>query len=230
MEEWRNQKKSQEYGNLGGFSPIIDETGKITGYMTTIGGADTVFPFSEIDKEQLIIALANSNLGLNMESTPEQIYTALFNRFPGGREFIISCSGSYTNTGGNNSYADSTKYSVSGNKLTATMSSYGYGVDNGWKQTVNTNKVDISKYYTLEIKGSVSIVPYPGKSQNSSAYIYLCNSSGAIVKTIANTSNSNITINTTIDIEALKGDHFIKIVNNEVGDLITTIISSAYLS
>ncbi len=32
---------------LGGFTPIIDETtGKITGYKTEIGGADTVFPFS----------------------------------------------------------------------------------------------------------------------------------------------------------------------------------------
>lgn len=33
--------------DLGGFKPIIDETtGKITGYKTTLGGADTVFPFS----------------------------------------------------------------------------------------------------------------------------------------------------------------------------------------
>lgn len=33
--------------NLGGFTPIIDETGKITGYKTTVGGADTVFPFKK---------------------------------------------------------------------------------------------------------------------------------------------------------------------------------------
>lgn len=31
--------------NLGGFTPIIDETGKITGYKTNVRGADTVFPF-----------------------------------------------------------------------------------------------------------------------------------------------------------------------------------------
>lgn len=37
--------------NLGGFTPIIDEAGKITGYKTTIGGADTVFPFSTIFSE-----------------------------------------------------------------------------------------------------------------------------------------------------------------------------------
>lgn len=34
---------------LGGFTPVIDETtGKMTGYTTTIGGADTVFPFKSI--------------------------------------------------------------------------------------------------------------------------------------------------------------------------------------
>lgn len=34
---------------LGGFTPVIDETtGKITGYKTEIGGADTVFPFKGV--------------------------------------------------------------------------------------------------------------------------------------------------------------------------------------
>lgn len=34
------------FNNLGGFKPVIDSgTGQITGYTTTIGGADTVFPF-----------------------------------------------------------------------------------------------------------------------------------------------------------------------------------------
>ena len=37
--------------DLGGFKPVINETtGEITGYKTTIGGADTVFPFSSIEK------------------------------------------------------------------------------------------------------------------------------------------------------------------------------------
>lgn len=39
---------------LGGFEPILDATGKITGYKTDIGGADTVFPFSrEIKKRNI---------------------------------------------------------------------------------------------------------------------------------------------------------------------------------
>ena len=34
---------------MGGFLPIIDPTtGKITGYKTDVGGADTVFPFNTI--------------------------------------------------------------------------------------------------------------------------------------------------------------------------------------
>ena len=33
------------YNNLKGFEPILDSTGKITGYKTSVGGADTVFPF-----------------------------------------------------------------------------------------------------------------------------------------------------------------------------------------
>lgn len=35
-----------ELDSLGGFTPIMDESGQITGYTTKIGGADTVFPFS----------------------------------------------------------------------------------------------------------------------------------------------------------------------------------------
>ena len=33
---------------LGGFEPVLDAAGKITGYKTNVGGADTVFPFRSI--------------------------------------------------------------------------------------------------------------------------------------------------------------------------------------
>lgn len=66
------------YSDLGGFNPIVDETtGKITGYKTTIGGADTVFPFSEIDKNALLEALSASGLNITADSTPEEIYDKL---------------------------------------------------------------------------------------------------------------------------------------------------------
>lgn len=42
---------NEQNKNLGGFTPIIDETGKITGYKTSVGGADTVFPFNKYNVE-----------------------------------------------------------------------------------------------------------------------------------------------------------------------------------
>ena len=40
------QELNSSLTDLGGFKPVIDESsGEITGYKTTIGGADTVFPF-----------------------------------------------------------------------------------------------------------------------------------------------------------------------------------------
>lgn len=40
-------EQNKNLSALGGFTPIIDETGKITGYKTSVGGADTVFPFTK---------------------------------------------------------------------------------------------------------------------------------------------------------------------------------------
>ncbi len=85
------------YSDLGGFEPIIDETGKITGYKTTVGGADTVFPFSEVDKSALIEALSSSGLNINADSTPEEIYTELKRAFPGNIFSSIITTTSYPN-------------------------------------------------------------------------------------------------------------------------------------
>ena len=41
-----NDKIDGVNSSLKGFEPILDDTGKITGYKTEIGGADTVFPFN----------------------------------------------------------------------------------------------------------------------------------------------------------------------------------------
>lgn len=78
---------NRNFNTLGGFTPVIDETtGKITGYTTKIGGADTVFPFSSGIKGygnvavrtfmvldvtnfttlKLTIVLANNTNGLNV--------------------------------------------------------------------------------------------------------------------------------------------------------------------
>lgn len=49
--------------DLGGFKPVIDEsTGEITGYKTTIGGADTVFPFKSGSNEfELVYSKSESS-------------------------------------------------------------------------------------------------------------------------------------------------------------------------
>ena len=51
--------------NLQGFTPVIDPTtGKIIGYKTAIGGADTVFPFSGTAKPLKILGAVSLN-GIN---------------------------------------------------------------------------------------------------------------------------------------------------------------------
>lgn len=49
--------------NLGGFTPIIDETtGEITGYKTKIGGADTVFPFKSGNFPCIVVTTHNGGV------------------------------------------------------------------------------------------------------------------------------------------------------------------------
>lgn len=59
---------------MGGFVPIIDPTtGKITGYKTTVGGADTVFPFSSVKSEKNISIAANERVKINLGFKPKYI-------------------------------------------------------------------------------------------------------------------------------------------------------------
>lgn len=62
--------------NLGGFTPIIDSTGKITGYKTKVG-ADTVFPFSN-NQSQVITINPFSSLSKTIELDFEPSYVAIF--------------------------------------------------------------------------------------------------------------------------------------------------------
>ena len=57
-------KLNQNLEKLGGFEPVIDDsTGKITGYKTTIGGADTVFPFSSSGEFNVVLVNSGSLTG-----------------------------------------------------------------------------------------------------------------------------------------------------------------------
>lgn len=52
---------SDKISKLGGFTPVIDDTGKITGYKTSVGGADTVFPFNSILGSKLFIDIEGAD-------------------------------------------------------------------------------------------------------------------------------------------------------------------------
>lgn len=47
---------------LAGFSPILDSTGRITGYKTDVGGADTVFPFSNAKAGSFVSAMGEEHI------------------------------------------------------------------------------------------------------------------------------------------------------------------------
>lgn len=59
---------------LGGFTPVIDSTGKITGYKTE-AGADTVFPFSDILGFDAAL-VASKVMGIWTYGTQKISYTA----------------------------------------------------------------------------------------------------------------------------------------------------------
>ena len=58
---------------MKGFTPIVDETGKITGYKTTVGGADTVFPFNSSSSIYLITQITVTKFSRDMTSK-ENLY------------------------------------------------------------------------------------------------------------------------------------------------------------
>lgn len=67
--------------NLGGFTPVIDDAGKITGYKTSVGGADTVFPFKSMPENYIRV---NTTYG---QSASNGFFT--FTNMPVGKIFII---------------------------------------------------------------------------------------------------------------------------------------------
>lgn len=61
---------NRNFETLGGFTPIMDETGKITGYKTKIGGADTVFPFKS---DEVLKWFSSSNTAIFTPTTKTEI-------------------------------------------------------------------------------------------------------------------------------------------------------------
>ena len=100
---------------MGGFTPIIDDTGKITGYKTKVG-ADTVFPFSRVvasgniyktlaagKDENISIAfgkeLTNPKLTVEGLNFATSMYCSMFNITNSGATIkILNASGSKSHT------------------------------------------------------------------------------------------------------------------------------------
>ena len=59
--------------SLGGFIPIIDSTGKITGYKTK-AGADTVFPFNNLYDMQFA---SGNNISITLNHDAKCIYSII---------------------------------------------------------------------------------------------------------------------------------------------------------
>lgn len=91
--------------DLCGFTPVIDETGKITGYKTTVGGADTVFPFSPGGVLILSVAYWTSLTGCSYSSEYlEQTDWANYKVLKSCKGIAICNGFGITSTGGGGSY------------------------------------------------------------------------------------------------------------------------------
>ena len=71
---WLDTRINSNIETLGGFTPVIDSTGKITGYKTE-AGADTVFPFSDILGFDAAL-VASKVMGIWTYGTQKISYTA----------------------------------------------------------------------------------------------------------------------------------------------------------
>ena len=86
--------------DLGGFKPVIDETtGEITGYKTTIGGADTVFPFSS---SEVSISFVSGNATTSNLSIPFTPSCDLSSIVIGGRRYGAVFTAYIKDKSGNN--------------------------------------------------------------------------------------------------------------------------------
>ena len=75
--------------NLGGFTPVIDSTGKITGYKTKVG-ADTVFPFSRLEIEEVY---TQSNDEQNYSATSASSASSNVNLTVPAGKYIVCVTG-----------------------------------------------------------------------------------------------------------------------------------------
>lgn len=173
----------------GNIQFYFDYQGGKYGYNTNPErGADTFRPFGEIEREKLLLALQNSGLGLTMQSTPEQIYTALANKFPG--KVILFNNGTFASGYGIGTahyapgssasntafHTRNSKVTVSGGAITTTVSAKGAAGDKNWSASWYLNKmIDLTSYKRLVVvcsakNGGTSSILKIGKSIPTTGY------------------------------------------------------------
>ncbi len=96
----------------------------------------------EISKEQLIAVLANSGLGLTLDSTPEEIYAVLATKFPQQLSMLVS-GWIYSGTPNASVKSDDTRVTMT---ITSTPLT-------GWAE-YNSPLFDFTAFKTLQFAGS----------------------------------------------------------------------------
>ena len=137
--ELKKQEENLTASNGMPFKFGVNENGEYGHFVTDSEGADTFVPFSGKYRLQVIGALQNTNLGLNENSTWQEIIDGIYSLFPEMLDVLayfgissLSISGSSRNGAGQWHYKSSGKFDITHfNKLTYVLSldssaSYGY--------------------------------------------------------------------------------------------------------
>lgn len=119
------------HNKLMGFEPVIDETGKITGYKTSVGGADTVFPF-----KNGVALLENGSIDI---SPGDQTYNISLSKTYKGKKMLVD-----------NSYSG---YAAAVTETYPLLNSVKKTLDsefNGWRFRTNCNIKNTIRWYLVE--------------------------------------------------------------------------------
>ena len=141
----------------------IDANGKYGYIVSGEDGADTVIPFSETYRIQVIGALKNTNLKLTKDSTWNEIIDGLYSLFPESLDVLAYLGVNSINKSGDASYTSKEFDITNFNTLTVTCN-YGQsdGTNTGGEHVCNlvTTKGNISLLGTE----SINISGYTGKA------------------------------------------------------------------
>ncbi|MCM1232988.1 MAG: hypothetical protein NC489_22920 [Ruminococcus flavefaciens] len=134
----QNNDFKERFENLHGFTPILDSTGKITGYKTAVGGADTVFPFSgESQFAHMITTSREGSKSITLKNVKHG-YIALSIE-QGSTRISFSCSNNVT---------------------LSTLNTYSGSFANGYTTSLNVYEFNVSDNADITFSLNVSAALY----------------------------------------------------------------------